>query len=156
MYDHYKKDIAAACATAVKYNIVVGPEAAEAYISAGLINPNPHDPLRIAAKDIFASIRLSVQENADPFPSHVKRVPKILEEIIRAKGHPMTAEEILKEYNRLHPGEKRKEICFRKCAPFSSIIAIGRTGRYALKEWKRLSRGGTIRLFVRVSKITTD
>ena len=31
-----------------------------------------------------------------------------------------------------------------------SIIAIGRTGRYTLKEWnKGVRRGGTIRLFVR-------
>lgn len=151
-YDHYKKDIIAACATAVKYNIVVGAEAAEAYLNAGLINPNPRDPLRIAAKDVFASIRLTVQDDMILFPATVKKqVPKIMEEIIRSKGHPMTADEILKEYNRLYPGEKKKKkFVSGNVLRSPSIIAIGRTGRYTLKEWnKGVRRGGTIRLFVR-------
>ena len=151
-YDHYKKDIIAACAAAVKYNIVVGAEAAEAYVGAGLIPSNPRDPLRIAAKDVFASIRLSVQDNMILFPATIKKqVPKIMEEIIRAKGHPMTADEILKEYNRLHPDEKKKKkFVSGNVLRSPSIIAIGRTGRYTLKEWKKgARRGGTIRLFVR-------
>ena len=151
-YDHYKKDILSACAVALKYNIAVGAEAAEAYAKAGLINPNPRDPFRIAAKDLFASIPLTIQEDMILFPATVrKQVPKILEEIIRAKGEPMTAEEILKEYNRLYPGEKkRKKFVSGNVLRSPSITAIGRTGRYTLKEWKKgARRGGTIRLFVR-------
>ena len=151
-YEHYKKDIITACATAIKYNIVAGAEAAEAYLNAGLINPNPRDPLRTAAKDVFASLRLVVQDNMILFPATVKKqVPKILEEIIRAKGQPMTAEEILKEYNRLHPDEKKKKkFISGNVLRSPAIIAIGRTGRYTLKEWKKgARRGGTIRLFVR-------
>ena len=130
----------------------MGAEAAEAYAKAGLINPNPRDPFRIAAKDLFASIPLTIQEDMILFPATVrKQVPKILEEIIRAKGEPMTAEEILKEYNRLYPGEKkRKKFVSGNVLRSPSITAIGRTGRYTLKEWKKGSRrGGTIRLFVR-------
>ncbi len=151
-YEHYKKDIISACTTALKYNIAMGAAAAKAYAKAGLMDPNPRDPLRKAAKDVFASIHLKVKNEMILFPATVKKqVPKMLEEIIRTKGHPMTAEEILKEYNRLYPDENRKKkFVSGNVLRAPSIMAIGRTGRYTLKEWnKGVRRGGTIRSFVR-------
>jgi len=84
------------------------------------------------------------------FPANSrKNIPELIEDILRAKGKPMSSEEISEQLNRTFPDLKRTP---KKIGPNAirnpNIVAVSRTSTYALKEWDSIvNRGGTIRNF---------
>ena len=74
----------------------------------------------------------------------------ILEEILRAAGHPMTFDELYEEYLYQYPERDSTESSLRGAIGGNkNIVPFGRTSTYGLREWNNSSyRGGTIREFV--------
>lgn len=74
----------------------------------------------------------------------------ILEEILRAAGHPMTFDELYEEYMYEYPERDSTENSLRGAIGGNkNIVPFGRTSTYGLREWNNNSfRGGTIREFV--------
>lgn len=74
----------------------------------------------------------------------------ILEEILRAAGHPMTLAELMDEYMYEYPERDATESSLRGALNGNkNIVPLGRSSTYALKEWHHSEmRGGTIREFV--------
>lgn len=74
----------------------------------------------------------------------------ILEEILRAAGHPMTFDELYEEYLYQYPERDSTESSLRGAIGGNkNIVPFGRTSTYGLAEWNNNSfRGGTIREFV--------
>ena len=74
----------------------------------------------------------------------------ILEEILRAAGHPLTLTEMIEEYMYEYPERDANENSLRGAINGNkNIVPLGRSSTYALKEWHHSEmRGGTIREFV--------
>ncbi len=74
----------------------------------------------------------------------------ILEEILRATGHPMTLTELTEEYMYEYPEREANENSLRGAINGNkNIVPVGRSSTYALAEWHHSElRGGTIRSFV--------
>ena len=74
----------------------------------------------------------------------------ILEEILRAAGHPMTFDELYEEYLYQYPERDSTESSLRGAIGGNkNIVPFGRISTYGLREWNNSSyRGGTIREFV--------
>lgn len=74
----------------------------------------------------------------------------ILEEILRAAGHPMTFDELYEEYLYQFPERDSTENSLRGAIGCNkNIVPFGRSSTYGLAEWNNNSfRGGTIREFV--------
>lgn len=79
-----------------------------------------------------------------------KNNPIIVEEILRAAGHPMTLEEIYDEFIYQYPERYTEMNSFRSnISNNPNIIPIGRTSTYTLAEWEGENiRGGSIRQIV--------
>lgn len=74
----------------------------------------------------------------------------ILQEILRAAGHPMTFDELYEEYMYEYPERDTTENSLRGAIGGNkNIVPFGRSSTYGLAEWNNNSyRGGTIREFV--------
>lgn len=74
----------------------------------------------------------------------------ILEEILRAAGHPMMFDELYEEYMYEYPERNSTESSLRGAIGGNkNIVPFGRSSTYGLAEWNNNSyRGGTIREFV--------
>lgn len=83
-------------------------------------------------------------------PNKRKNNPDIIEDILRAAGHPMTADEIYDEFMFQYPDRSLVYESFRgNIGKNKNIVPISRTSTYALAEWQSGDyRGGTIREFV--------
>ena len=83
-------------------------------------------------------------------PNSRKNNPIVVEEILRASGHPMTLEEIYEEFIYLYPERYTEMNVLRGSINNNpNIIPIGRTSTYALAEWEGEGiRGGSIRQIV--------
>ena len=83
-------------------------------------------------------------------PNARKNNPLVVEDILRAAGHPLTLEEIYEEFLYQYPERYTELNSFRgNIANNENIIPIGRTSTYALAEWETdENRGGSIRSFV--------
>ena len=83
-------------------------------------------------------------------PNARKNNPIVLEEIIRAAGHPLTLEEIFDEFVYQYPERYTEMNSLRGSINKNpNIIPIGRTSTYSLVEWEgRGVRGGSIRQIV--------
>lgn len=79
-----------------------------------------------------------------------KNNPLIVEDILRAAGHPMTLEELHEEFIYQYPERYTELNSFRSSVSNNhNIIPIGRTSTYTLAEWEGDHvRGGSIRQFV--------
>lgn len=84
-------------------------------------------------------------------PNTDKNRPDIMEDIIRAAGHPLSIDEIVREYSARYPDRVADHAKIRSNMQVNPhIVPIGRSGVYSLSEWTSGSeRGGTIRSFVR-------
>ena len=83
-------------------------------------------------------------------PNARKNNPIVIEEIIRAAGHPLTLEEIYEEFIYQYP-ERYTEMKSLRGGINSNrnIVPIGRSSTYTLAEWEgETLRGGTIRQIV--------
>lgn len=80
-------------------------------------------------------------------PNARKNNPIIVEEILRAAGHPMTLEEIYDEFIYQYPERYTEMNSFRgNISNNPNIIPIGRSSTYTLAEWESDEhRGGSIR-----------
>ena len=80
-------------------------------------------------------------------PNSRKNNTVIVEEIIRAAGHPLTLEEIYEEFIYQYPERYTEMNSFRgNIANSPNVVAIGRSSTYSLAEWQEgESRGGSIR-----------
>ncbi len=83
-------------------------------------------------------------------PNARKNNPIVIEEIIRAAGHPLTLEEIYEEFIYQYPERYTEMNTLRGSINNNpNIIPIGRTSTYTLAEWEGDShRGGSIRQIV--------
>lgn len=80
-------------------------------------------------------------------PNKRKNNPDIIEDILRAAGHPMTLDEIFDEFSFQYP-ERSTTITSLRGSVISNpnIIPIGRSSTYTLSEWNgEGNKGGTIR-----------
>ena len=85
------------------------------------------------------------------FPANAyKKNTIIVEEILRAAGHPLTLAEITEEYMYLYPERDSTESSLRGAINTNeNIVPVSRSSTYALAEWNlTTNRGGTIRQFV--------
>lgn len=85
------------------------------------------------------------------FPANAyKKNTIIVEEILRAAGHPLTLAEITEEYIYLYPERDSTESSLRGAINTNeNIVPVSRSSTYALAEWNlTTNRGGTIRQFV--------
>lgn len=83
-------------------------------------------------------------------PNARKNNPIVIEEIIRAAGHPLTLEEIYEEFIFQYP-ERYTEMRSLRGGINSNhnIVPIGRSSTYTLAEWEgETLKGGTIRQIV--------
>lgn len=82
-------------------------------------------------------------------PNSRKNNPDIIEDILRAAGHPMTLDELYDEFSYQYPDRSVAYESFRgNIGKNKNIVPIGRTSTYALVEWQNGTyRGGTIREF---------
>lgn len=85
------------------------------------------------------------------FPANARKSkPMIIEDILRAAGHPMTMYELYDAFTDRYPERSAVYDSFRgniNCN--SNIVPIGRSSTYALAAWQECeNRGGTIRSFV--------
>ena len=73
----------------------------------------------------------------------------IVEEIIRAKGQPMTLDEIIDEYMFQYPERDALESSIRSAINGNkNIVPIGRSSKYCLSEWHDMNtHSGTVREF---------
>jgi hypothetical protein len=80
-------------------------------------------------------------------PNARKNNPDVVEDILRAAGHPMTLEALLKEFRARCPERKVTKESFRASVNnCPAIVPVGRSSTYALGEWDgEETRGGTIR-----------
>ena len=80
-------------------------------------------------------------------PNARKNNPIIVEEIIRAAGHPLTLEEIYDEFIYQYPERYTELNSFRgNISNNPNIIPIGRTSTYTLADWESDEhKGGSIR-----------
>ena len=83
-------------------------------------------------------------------PNKRKNNPDIIEDILRAAGHPMTLDELYDEFTFQYPERSAVYESFRgNISNNPNIIPLSRTSTYALAEWQNGDyRGGTIREFV--------
>ena len=83
-------------------------------------------------------------------PNTRKNNPIIIEEIIRAAGHPLTLEEIYEEFIYQYPERYTEMYSLRGSVNINpKIIPIGRSSTYTLAEWEgETHRGGSIRQIV--------
>ncbi len=83
-------------------------------------------------------------------PNTRKNNPIIIEEIIRAAGHPLSLEEIYEEFIYQYPERFTEMTSFRgNIANNPNVIPIGRTSTYTLAEWEGTKhKGGTIRKMI--------
>ena len=83
-------------------------------------------------------------------PNARKNNPIIIEEIIRAAGHPLTLEEIYEEFIYQYPERYTEMNSLRGSVNVNpNIIPIGRSSTYTLAEWEGENhRGGSIRQIV--------
>lgn len=79
-----------------------------------------------------------------------KNNPIIVEEILRAAGHPLTLQELYDEFIYQYPERYTELYSFRGSVNANpNIIPIGRTSTYTLAEWESDEhKGGTIRQIV--------
>mgnify|MGYP003290856363 CR=1 FL=1 len=80
-------------------------------------------------------------------PNSRKNNPDIIEDILRATGHPMTLDELYNEFSYQYPERSVMYESFRgNITKNTNIVPIGRTSTYALAEWNSIgNKGGTIR-----------
>ena len=83
-------------------------------------------------------------------PNARKNNPIIIEEILRAAGHPLTLEEIYEEFIYQYPERYTEMNSLRGSVKNNpKIIPIGRSSTYTLAEWEgETHRGGSIRQIV--------
>lgn len=83
-------------------------------------------------------------------PNARKNNPIIIEEILRAAGHPLTLEEIYEEFIYQYPERYTEMNSLRGSVNINpNIIPIGRSSTYTLAEWEgETLRGGSIRKIV--------
>ena len=83
-------------------------------------------------------------------PNARKNNPIVIEEIIRAAGHPLTLEEIYEEFIYQYPERYTEMNALRGSVNNNpNIIPIGRSSTYSLAEWEGDSRrGGSIRQII--------
>ena len=83
-------------------------------------------------------------------PNARKNNPLVVEEILRAAGHPLTLEEIYNEFIYQYPERFTEMNALRSSvANNPNIIPISRTSTYMLAEWESdFRRGGSIRQIV--------
>lgn len=97
---------------------------------------------RLFAFEIYDGI-VTIPQNA------VKNNPELIEAILRDIGHPMTAIEIYTIFDSRYPNKtKSAKALMGAIHMCPNIVPMGRSGTYALAEWKEdKHRGGTIREF---------